>query len=101
MYTQIIYFLMIAVYGVLYLLGFRLNNTIYQQLVARYAEPDMTMDFDNFVACLMRLEMMFRKSALFLSLGFFCVFMCITLLTEMHRIPIIVHNQHRKIIARI
>ncbi|KAA0712341.1 Calpain-2 catalytic subunit [Triplophysa tibetana] len=40
--------------------GFCLNNTIYQQLVARYAEPDMTMDFDNFVACLMRLEMMFR-----------------------------------------
>lgn len=76
MYTQIIDFLMIAVYGVLYLLGFRLNNTIYQQLVARYAEPDMTMDFDNFVACLMRLEMMFRKSALFLSLGFF-VYSCV------------------------
>ncbi|XP_057181005.1 calpain 2, (m/II) large subunit b [Triplophysa rosa] len=40
--------------------GFCLNNTIYQQLVARYAETDMTIDFDNFVACLMRLEMMFR-----------------------------------------
>uniref|UniRef100_A0A8C5B8C0 Calpain 2, (m/II) large subunit b n=1 Tax=Gadus morhua TaxID=8049 RepID=A0A8C5B8C0_GADMO len=31
-----------------------------KMLVCRYAEPDMTMDFDNFVACLMRLEMMFR-----------------------------------------
>jgi hypothetical protein len=43
--------------------GFTLNNAIYQMLVCRYAEPDMTMDFDNFVACLMRLEMMFSKSA--------------------------------------
>uniref|UniRef100_A0A672LR68 Calpain-2 catalytic subunit-like n=1 Tax=Sinocyclocheilus grahami TaxID=75366 RepID=A0A672LR68_SINGR len=42
------------------LLGFTLNNTIFQLLVARYAETDMTLDFDNYVACLMRLEMMFR-----------------------------------------
>uniref|UniRef100_A0A672LRW7 Calpain-2 catalytic subunit-like n=1 Tax=Sinocyclocheilus grahami TaxID=75366 RepID=A0A672LRW7_SINGR len=42
--------------------GFTLNNTIFQLLVARYAETDMTLDFDNYVACLMRLEMMFRKS---------------------------------------
>lgn len=48
-----------------YLLGFCLNNTIYQQLVARFAESDMTIDFDNFVACLMRLEMMFRKSNIY------------------------------------
>uniref|UniRef100_A0A8C2G6W2 Calpain 2, (m/II) large subunit b n=1 Tax=Cyprinus carpio TaxID=7962 RepID=A0A8C2G6W2_CYPCA len=40
--------------------GFTLNNTIFQLLVARYAETDMTLDFDNYVACLMRLEMMFR-----------------------------------------
>uniref|UniRef100_A0A3P9MR01 calpain-2 n=1 Tax=Oryzias latipes TaxID=8090 RepID=A0A3P9MR01_ORYLA len=40
--------------------GFTLNNTIYQLLVARYSDPDMTIDFDNFVACLMKLEMMFR-----------------------------------------
>ncbi|XP_077082894.1 calpain 2, (m/II) large subunit b [Siphateles boraxobius] len=39
--------------------GFCLNNAIFQLLVARYAETDMTLDFDNFVACLMRLEMMF------------------------------------------
>ncbi|MEQ2245993.1 hypothetical protein ILYODFUR_033750 [Ilyodon furcidens] len=42
--------------------GFTLNNTIYQLLVARYSDPDMTIDFDNFVACLMRLEMMFSES---------------------------------------
>ncbi|XP_077427984.1 calpain-2 catalytic subunit-like [Vanacampus margaritifer] len=40
--------------------GFSLNNAIYQLLVARYAEPDLTLDFDNFVGCLMRLEIMFR-----------------------------------------
>ncbi|KAG9335856.1 hypothetical protein JZ751_003613 [Albula glossodonta] len=40
--------------------GFTLNNSIYQILIARYADVDMTIDFDNFVACLMRLEMMFR-----------------------------------------
>uniref|UniRef100_A0A667WG63 Calpain 2, (m/II) large subunit b n=1 Tax=Myripristis murdjan TaxID=586833 RepID=A0A667WG63_9TELE len=40
--------------------GFTLNNTIYQMLVARYSDPDMTIDFDNFVGCLMRMEMMFR-----------------------------------------
>uniref|UniRef100_A0A0E9XHH7 EF-hand domain-containing protein n=2 Tax=Anguilla TaxID=7935 RepID=A0A0E9XHH7_ANGAN len=40
--------------------GFTLNNSIFQVLVARYAETDMTIDFDNFVGCLMRLEMMFR-----------------------------------------
>uniref|UniRef100_A0A8C1T236 Calpain 2, (m/II) large subunit b n=1 Tax=Cyprinus carpio TaxID=7962 RepID=A0A8C1T236_CYPCA len=44
--------------------GFTLNNTIFQLLVARYAETDMTLDFDNFVACLMRLEMMFRNELL-------------------------------------
>lgn len=42
--------------------GFTLNNTIYQLLVARYSDPNMTIDFDNFVGCLMRLEMMFSES---------------------------------------
>lgn len=41
--------------------GFTLNNTIYQLLVARYSDPNMTIDFDNFVGCLMKLEMMFRE----------------------------------------
>ncbi|KAI4891017.1 hypothetical protein NFI96_026724 [Prochilodus magdalenae] len=40
--------------------GFCLNDVIFQLLVARYADTDLTIDFDDFVACLMRLEMMFR-----------------------------------------
>ncbi|CAB1338682.1 unnamed protein product, partial [Coregonus sp. 'balchen'] len=40
--------------------GFSLNNTLHQVLAARYGEADMTIDFDNFVACVMRLEMMFK-----------------------------------------
>uniref|UniRef100_A0A8C7J4H1 Calpain 2, (m/II) large subunit a n=1 Tax=Oncorhynchus kisutch TaxID=8019 RepID=A0A8C7J4H1_ONCKI len=40
--------------------GFSLNNAIHQILVVRYGEADMTIDFDNFVACIMRLEMMFK-----------------------------------------
>ncbi|KAF5897912.1 calpain-2 catalytic subunit-like, partial [Clarias magur] len=40
--------------------GFTLNDTIYQILVARFAGPDLTIDFDDYVACLMKLELMFR-----------------------------------------
>ncbi|KAL6487895.1 hypothetical protein MHYP_G00045210 [Metynnis hypsauchen] len=40
--------------------GFTLNNTIHQLLAARYGETDMTIDFDNFVACVTRLEIMFK-----------------------------------------
>ncbi|XP_058237595.1 calpain-2 catalytic subunit-like [Hemibagrus wyckioides] len=40
--------------------GFTLNDTIFQLLVARYADPDLTIDFDDFVGCIMRLELMFR-----------------------------------------
>ncbi|KAL7405229.1 hypothetical protein ABVT39_025610 [Epinephelus coioides] len=40
--------------------GFSLNNPLHQILVARYSEPDLTIDFDNFVSCLVRLENMFN-----------------------------------------
>ncbi|XP_053347691.1 calpain-2 catalytic subunit-like [Clarias gariepinus] len=40
--------------------GFTLNDTIYQILVARFAGTDLTIDFDDYVACLMKLELMFR-----------------------------------------
>ncbi|KAM4604087.1 calpain 2, (m/II) large subunit, like [Polymixia lowei] len=40
--------------------GFTLNNPLHQILVARYSEPSLTIDFDNFVGCLVRLETMFK-----------------------------------------
>ncbi|KAJ1105667.1 hypothetical protein NDU88_003072 [Pleurodeles waltl] len=40
--------------------GFKLNNNLHQLIITRYAEPDLAVDFDNFVCCLVRLETMFR-----------------------------------------
>ncbi|XP_071369789.1 calpain-2 catalytic subunit-like [Centroberyx affinis] len=40
--------------------GFSLNSPLHQVLVARYSEPNLTVDFDNFVGCLVRLENMFK-----------------------------------------
>nr|XP_033809969.1 calpain-1 catalytic subunit [Geotrypetes seraphini]XP_033809970.1 calpain-1 catalytic subunit [Geotrypetes seraphini]XP_033809971.1 calpain-1 catalytic subunit [Geotrypetes seraphini] len=40
--------------------GFKLNNRLHQLIITRYAEPDLAIDFDNFVCCLIRLETMFR-----------------------------------------
>ncbi|KAI4891014.1 hypothetical protein NFI96_026721 [Prochilodus magdalenae] len=40
--------------------GFSLNDSLFQLLVARYADTNLTIDFDDFVACLVRLELMFR-----------------------------------------
>ncbi|KAJ8285133.1 hypothetical protein COCON_G00039830 [Conger conger] len=40
--------------------GFSLNNALHQVLVARYSEPELTIDFDNFISCLIRLESMFN-----------------------------------------
>lgn len=42
--------------------GFTLNNALHQVLVARYSDPNLTIDFDNFVGCLIRLEAMFSES---------------------------------------
>uniref|UniRef100_A0A672MMP1 Calpain-1 catalytic subunit-like n=1 Tax=Sinocyclocheilus grahami TaxID=75366 RepID=A0A672MMP1_SINGR len=39
--------------------GFKLNNKLHQIIVARYSDGD-TIDFDNFVCCLVKLEAMFR-----------------------------------------
>uniref|UniRef100_A0A4W4ER32 Calpain 2, (m/II) large subunit b n=1 Tax=Electrophorus electricus TaxID=8005 RepID=A0A4W4ER32_ELEEL len=40
--------------------GFTLNNSIHQILAVRYGADDITIDFDNFVSCVIRLEMMFK-----------------------------------------
>ncbi|KAL1788630.1 calpain-1 catalytic subunit [Sigmodon hispidus] len=40
--------------------GFKLNKMLHKLIIARYSEPDVTVNFDSFVCCLMRLETMFR-----------------------------------------
>ncbi|KAF7657388.1 hypothetical protein LDENG_00028110 [Lucifuga dentata] len=40
--------------------GFSLNNSLHQIIVARYSEPSLTIDFDNFVGSLIRLETLFK-----------------------------------------
>uniref|UniRef100_A0A672TDE8 Calpain-2 catalytic subunit n=1 Tax=Sinocyclocheilus grahami TaxID=75366 RepID=A0A672TDE8_SINGR len=40
--------------------GFSLNNTLHQIMVARYSDTNLTIDFDNFVGCIVRLESMFK-----------------------------------------
>ncbi|CAK6951726.1 calpain-2 catalytic subunit-like [Scomber scombrus] len=40
--------------------GFSLNNPLHQIIVARYSEPNLTIDFDSFVSCLIRLESLFN-----------------------------------------
>uniref|UniRef100_A0A3Q3EA56 Calpain-2 catalytic subunit n=1 Tax=Labrus bergylta TaxID=56723 RepID=A0A3Q3EA56_9LABR len=40
--------------------GFSLNNPLHQIIAARYSEPNLSVDFDNFVCCLIRLEFQFN-----------------------------------------
>ncbi|XP_064181290.1 calpain-1 catalytic subunit-like [Anguilla rostrata] len=40
--------------------GFKLTNHLFQLIILRYTEADLTVDFDNFVTCLVRLETMFK-----------------------------------------
>lgn len=41
--------------------GFVLNNQVQQSIAIRYACSKMTIDFDGFVACMIRLETLFSK----------------------------------------
>ncbi|XP_036984231.2 calpain-2 catalytic subunit [Artibeus jamaicensis] len=40
--------------------GFKLPCQLHQVIVARFADDDLIIDFDNFVRCLVRLETLFR-----------------------------------------
>ncbi|XP_051900976.1 calpain-1 catalytic subunit-like [Pristis pectinata] len=41
--------------------GFKLNNQLHNLLITRYAEPDLSINFDNFICCIIRLETMYRS----------------------------------------
>lgn len=38
-----------------------MSKKLHELIITRYAEPDLAIDFDNFVCCLVRLETMFRE----------------------------------------
>ncbi|KAG8443815.1 hypothetical protein GDO86_009123 [Hymenochirus boettgeri] len=40
--------------------GFTLNNKIQQSIALRYTSDNLTINFDGFVACMMRLETLFK-----------------------------------------
>ncbi|OXB75282.1 UNVERIFIED_CONTAM: hypothetical protein H355_000834 [Colinus virginianus] len=40
--------------------GFKLNSQLHQIIVARFADENLIIDFDNFVRCLIRLETLFK-----------------------------------------
>lgn len=61
--------------------GFSLNNALHQIIVARYSEPDLSIDFDNFVCCLVRLESQFSE---FLAL-------------RTHFLPTVTQTLHRRL----
>lgn len=41
--------------------GFKLPCQLHQVIVARFADDELIIDFDNFVRCLVRLETLFSK----------------------------------------
>lgn len=41
--------------------GFNINSAVLQAIVSRYADAQYAIDFDSFVACLIKLEMLFSK----------------------------------------
>lgn len=41
--------------------GFHVNSAVLQALVGRYADPQYAIDFDSFVGCLIKMEMLFSK----------------------------------------
>lgn len=41
--------------------GFNINSAVLQAIVSRYADAHYAIDFDSFVGCLIKLEMLFSK----------------------------------------
>ncbi|XP_038609564.1 calpain small subunit 2 [Tachyglossus aculeatus] len=46
--------------GALQAAGFQLNEQLYLMIIRRYSDEDGSMDFNNFISCLVRLDAMFR-----------------------------------------
>lgn len=44
-----------------HIIGFKLNGQLHQVIVARFADENLIIDFDNFVRCLIRLETLFSE----------------------------------------
>uniref|UniRef100_A0A3Q1H5N5 Calpain 8 n=1 Tax=Acanthochromis polyacanthus TaxID=80966 RepID=A0A3Q1H5N5_9TELE len=43
--------------------GFQVNSAVIQEIVGRYADRSFSIDFDCFIGCLIRLEMLFSESS--------------------------------------
>uniref|UniRef100_A0A4W6DMH2 Calpain 2, (m/II) large subunit, like n=1 Tax=Lates calcarifer TaxID=8187 RepID=A0A4W6DMH2_LATCA len=44
--------------------GFQVNSAVIQEIVGRYADTNFAIDFDCFIGCLIRLELLFSESQL-------------------------------------
>uniref|UniRef100_A0A673A795 Calpain 8 n=1 Tax=Sphaeramia orbicularis TaxID=375764 RepID=A0A673A795_9TELE len=42
--------------------GFQVNSSVIQEIISRYTDSSFAIDFDSFVGCLIRLEMLFSES---------------------------------------
>uniref|UniRef100_A0A8C9Z8R4 Calpain 8 n=1 Tax=Sander lucioperca TaxID=283035 RepID=A0A8C9Z8R4_SANLU len=51
--------------------GFQVNSAVLQSIVSRYADAQYAIDFDSFVGCLIKLEMLFTAGLLWLCLAIY------------------------------
>lgn len=45
--------------------GFQVNSAVVQEVVSHYADVTFSIDFDCFISCLIRLEMLFSECQLY------------------------------------
>lgn len=50
------------------IVGFNLNNQLYDIIAMRYADERLNISFDSYICCFVRLEGMFSKATVTLSL---------------------------------